>query len=157
MKRYLIAAAMAVLVLSLVNADDTGRAFIRTADTAPEAPPMAPMPMQQMQPMQMQMAPGPMYGMPSGPGCETGGCSNCMCGLRETDARVGLHPIFSKLFWWKKAKCKRCGGLFGPRCNTGFGQPDAFNPYPNGVPGTLVFPQHAFIRSPRDFWMADPK
>lgn len=151
MKRYLIAAATAVLVLSMVNADDTGRAYIRTADTAP-ATPAAPT---------IAMA-GPVTGMITGAGCSNGIGNTCSCGQGETDHRFGLHPIFSRLFWWKKAKCRRCGGLFGPRVNSGngfggHGGGEAFNPYPNGVPGTLVFPQHPFVRSPRDFWMADPK
>ena len=164
MKRYLIAAASAVLVLSLVNADDTGRASIRSADPAPEghtfirasetAPAAAP----------SVVPAGAVFGMVTGSGCGSG-CSTCLCGRQDSDPRVGINPIFSRLFWWKKAKCKHCGGLFGPRANSGLGlglghgrgQGDGFNPYPNGVPGTLVFPQHPFVRSPRDFWMADPK
>lgn len=45
------------------------------------------------------------------------------------------------------------GGLFG---RGGHGGP-AFNPYPNGVPGTLVFPNHHYTRSPRDFFMTDSR
>jgi len=164
MKRYLFASVLAVLAGALVHADDTGRASIRNADdtvpmaesgraiirTADSAPMMAPA--------------GPVTGVITSSGYSNGGCSTCNCAHPEArDPRVGLHPLLSKLLWWKKPTCKKCGRLFGPRLNSGFGHGhghgagDGFNPYPNGVPGTLVFPQHPFVRSPRDFWMWEPK
>lgn len=97
------------------------------------------------------------------------------------DVRYGLHPTFKKLLWWQNDGCSTCGG--GPRLfghtgganwnlfhrdggcgrnglfggNNCAGQPYGTNPYPNGVPGTLVFPNHPYIRSPRDFFMSDAK
>jgi len=154
MKRYLIAAALAVLALSQVNADNTGRAFIRTAEPAPAtaAPTTVPT---SLPPVAMAVDGHATVSAGSG-------CSTCNCASpTPSDPRIGLHPFFSKLLWWKKPCCKKCGGLFGPRCHSGHGfghgQPDQFNPYPNGVPGTLVFPQHPFVRSPRDFWMWEAK
>ena len=59
--------------------------------------------------------------------------------------RYGLNPFFKKMFWWKKESgCKtgNCGSVAPP--------PGA----PGGPQvGTLVFPQHPFARSPRDFFM----
>ena len=147
MKRMLLASVLAVLGATLALADDTGRAFIRsTPDDAPAMPAA-------VTPASAVFHRG---GSSSG-SCSSGSCNTCACAQPGTkDDRLGLHPLLSKLLWWKKPSCSKCGGLFGPRCNSGYGAP-AFNPYPDGMPGTLVFPQHAFIRSPRDFWMADPK
>ena len=52
----------------------------------------------------------------------------------------GTHPMLKKLLWWKKD----CGGSCG---HAGGGNGAA------AAPGTLVFPQHPYARSPRDFFM----
>lgn len=119
------------------------------------------------------------------PGTVTGGCSGCggavptefggaNVGYARHDPRFGWHPLLRKLAFWKRDNtCGTCGGgLFsrlrgrigglGGGCGAGgcggdgFGHGGpAFNPYPNGVPGTLVFPNHYYTRSPRDFFMMD--
>jgi hypothetical protein len=145
MKRMLLASVLAVLGATLALADDTGRAFIRSTPEEMPAQAAEVMPAAALLPLR-----GPSLG-----GCDTGGCSSCA----RKDSRLGLHPFFAKLMFWKKdsGTCKKCGGLFGPRCGGGGYANAAFNPYPEGVPGTLVFPQHPFVRSPRDFWMWEPK
>ena len=105
------------------------------------------------------------YAMPA---AGTGGrCKDC-------DPRFGLAPFFRKLAFWKKdgGTCRTCGrGLGGRGCAGGncAGQPfgggghgwghknagPAVNPYPDGVPGTLVYPYNPYIRSPRDWFMQD--
>ncbi len=91
----------------------------------------------------------------------TDGCAEC-----ERNKRFGLHPLLQRLAFWKKDnQCGTCGlrGKFGlggkDGCGGGgclggncAGQGSGFNPYPNGVPGTLVFPQHPYVRSPRDWY-----
>lgn len=49
----------------------------------------------------------------------------------------------------------RLGKLFGSGCNNC--APPAKPPAPplRTQPGTVVFPQHPFVRSPRDFFMVD--
>jgi hypothetical protein len=82
------------------------------------------------------------------------------CGECERNKRFGLNPFFARLMFWKKGtQCGTCGvrgrlrGCFG-NCGgaNGGGMGGGFNPYPNGVPGTLVFPQNPYIRSPRDWY-----
>ncbi len=114
---------------------------------------------------------------PYGPiqGVAAGGCAGCataapaaanwgpragpaMGGCRECDPKFGLAPFFKKLMFWKKDNaCGSCGRLLagfggckGGNCGGGAGA--AFNPYPGGVPGTLVFPYNPYIRSPRDWY-----
>ncbi len=81
--------------------------------------------------------------------------------------RFGLAPNLRKLIFWRDnaGSCRSCDeqprhghgghhGHSGAPVNPGAGVPG----YPgSGVqtPGTLVFPQHPFIRSPRDFFMQD--
>jgi hypothetical protein len=77
-----------------------------------------------------------------GPGCEGGGCGKDGC-------HYGLHPLLKKLLWWKKDDGCGKGGKCGKGCDV---------PPPPGAPGgpqvgTLVFPQHPFVRSPRDYFM----
>lgn len=80
-------------------------------------------------------------------------------GCRECDPKFGLAPVFKKLMFWKKDNaCGGCGRLLGG-CRGGncAGQPAGggagqFNPYPGGVPGTLVFPYNPYVRSPRDWY-----
>jgi hypothetical protein len=84
-----------------------------------------------------------------------GGCKDC-------DPKFGVNPLFKKLMFWKKdTACGTCGrllgrgGCLGNNCaGVGVGGA-AFNPYPNGVPGTLVYPYNPYIRSPRDWFMQD--
>lgn len=84
----------------------------------------------------MAPPPGMSMGMP-GPTAGGAGCTEC-------GDRHGWHPVLKKLMWWKKDHgCK--GGC-------------AAVPPPPGAPGgpqvgTLVFPNHPFVRSPRDFFM----
>jgi len=111
-------------------------------------------------------AQGPVRGIGSGNCGQPGGCG---AGVSDT--------VFSRLAWWKSSTCSTCGhggggGLrswtnnaAGQACSGGaargfghgHGQAPAYNPYPNGTPGTLVFPHHQYIRSPRDFFMVDAK
>lgn len=115
---------------------------------------------------------GPVQGVVTG-GCGApGGCAAAPAnyGYAQHDSRYGWNPLLRKLAFWKRdTGCGTCGssggllsrlrGLVGSHgCGGGCGgvaAPGAFNPYPNGVPGTLVFPQHPFVRSPRDFFMLD--
>src|SRR5262245_22020748 len=53
----------------------------------------------------------------------------------------GWHPTLKRLMWWKKdCKSGNCGGHNGAGAAA-------------GPAGTLVFPQHQFARSPRDWFM----
>jgi hypothetical protein len=68
----------------------------------------------------------------------------------------GWNPIMKKILWWKKDKgdCKGCAS--GTTYPAPPGVPQfSGGPYGTGpgMPGTLVFPNHQFIRSPRDFFM----
>lgn len=56
--------------------------------------------------------------------------------------RYGLHPHLKKFFHIPP------GGRCGPGCD---GTAHLY-----GVHGTLVFPHHPFVRSPRDFFMLEP-
>jgi hypothetical protein len=83
----------------------------------------------------------------------TGGCNKC-------DSRYGMNPLIKRLMFWKSdTPCGSCGlkaGCFGKNCAGQAGPNGAdFNPYPNGVPGTLVFPYNPYIRSPRDWYMSE--
>ncbi len=89
---------------------------------------------------------GPACGAPAC-GAPTNGGHTCGEASGEDDC-YGAHPWFKKLFG-KSSKCKACekGEATAP------GLPN----YPGGMPGTLVFPNHQFVRSPRDFFMYDVK
>ena len=119
---------------------------------------------------------GPVQGVVSG-NCGGGGCADAGVGYARHDPKYGWHPLLRKLAFWKHDNgCGsgstgirgRLAGLFhrGGGCGAGgcaggagiggHGHGgDGFNPYPNGTPGTLVFPQHWYARSPRDFFMGD--
>lgn len=60
--------------------------------------------------------------------------------------RYGWHPIMRKALWWKKADPCSVGTVQAPPPYGVYGNP-------MGMPGTLVFPNHQFNRSPRDFFM----
>lgn len=91
-------------------------------------------------------------------GVVSGGCTSC-----GGNAPVASSPsLFSKLAFWKSSSCSTCGnGHAGFRSwtNNASGltgtKAAPFNPYPEGTPGTLVFPHHQFVRSPRDFFMTE--
>lgn len=87
--------------------------------------------------------------------------------------RYGLMPGLRKAFRLDGGGCDTCGtggkpGLFSKgggcangNCGQGHGgypgYPGYEQPqYPPMMQGTLVFPQHQFIRSPRDFFMYEP-
>lgn len=112
-----------------------------------------------------QTSHGPIQGV-AAPGCANCGAAPGGAGIgwgggcKDCDPKFGVNPLFRKLLFWQKGdcnSCKTCGrGLFGNNCA---GKPAAggagFNPYPNGVPGTLVYPYNPYIRSPRDWFMQD--
>ena len=76
----------------------------------------------------------------------------CGCDACARDKRFGLNPLFKRLMFWKKdTACGTCN-LRGRLGNCAGVVPGAFEPYPNGVPGTLVFPNHPYVRSPRDWF-----
>lgn len=90
-------------------------------------------------------------------GVVTGNCSTC-------GNTAPAANIFSKLAFWKSGSCSTCGHSSGFRnwTNNAAGLPSSYghghtahNPYPQGTPGTLVFPHHQFVRSPRDFFMTE--
>ena len=91
-------------------------------------------------------------------GVVAGNCSTC-------GGSAASPSVFSKLMWWKSGSCSTCGHSVGARnwtnnaagsSRAGHGHGAApFNPYPQGTPGTLVFLQHPFVRSPRDFFMTE--
>lgn len=69
---------------------------------------------------------------------------------KSTADRYGWHPMARKILWWRMdgGTCKGCGG----GCKGCEAPPPPYGVYPN-MPGTLVFPNHQFNRSPRDFFM----
>lgn len=118
--------------------------------------------------------PRPQQGPAAGPGEFTS--PNTLAGLGHTQAhkpadRYGLLPGLRKLFHVGKGDCPDCGGKHGrgDGCGPGGcgpfgggrpGGPGAggYGPYGPGNPpgvmqGTLAFPHHPFVRSPRDFFM----
>lgn len=101
-------------------------------------------------------------------------------GRGNRDDNYGFNPIFRKLIWWhpccnaaeKPRVLGRFGGVWGANpaglamlrggagCDQGGGYPAVpgvgYPGTPGGqMPGTLVFPQHPYVRSPRDFFMQD--
>jgi hypothetical protein len=93
-------------------------------------------------------APMPGYGAPEG------------CASAD---RYGWHPILRKALWFHKDGCGRggcrgkggCGQVTPPYGVYGGGPGGAYGAPGGGMPGTLVFPNHQFNRSPRDFFMLD--
>jgi hypothetical protein len=69
-------------------------------------------------------------------------------------AEFGWNPIMKKMLWWKKDKGTHFNKVSAPPAPPGVPQFSG-GPYGTGpgMPGTLVFPNHAFVRSPRDFFM----
>lgn len=74
--------------------------------------------------------------------------------------KYGWHPLLKIRNWFgKKDKCGGCG-KHGPRLggHSGYGSGAGFGGLPGDhMPGTLVFPNHPYARSPRDFFMYEPK
>lgn len=72
-------------------------------------------------------------------GCAGGNCSGC---------QFGLNPVLKKLLWWKKDAGCGTAGCGGRNCaGTAAAAPPPF------MGGTLVYPNHPFARSPRDYFM----
>jgi len=89
---------------------------------------------------------------------QDGGCGGC----DGSCEKYGWHPLLKIRSWFgKKDSCgSGCGHgrLHGPRCSHGGCGPTGAGYGPAGDPGgTLVFPNHPFARSPRDFFMYEPK
>lgn len=103
----------------------------------------------------MGYPPQGMGGMP-GYGGGYGGPGGPMPGMaeeqREAESKpYGWNPIFGKVFGKGCIGCKKDKekehGVFKAKI--------APPPEPQQPGGTLVFPHHQFVRSPRDFFMAD--
>lgn len=72
-----------------------------------------------------------------------GGCDTCGTG--------GKPGLFSKGGGCADGNCGNGHGHGG-----GYGYGYGYPQYPPPMQGTLVFPQHQFVRSPRDFFMYEP-
>ena len=74
--------------------------------------------------------------------------------------KYGWHPLLKIKNWFgKKKTCDSCG-KHGPRLggHSGYGSGAGYGGLPaDQMPGTLVFPNHPYARSPRDFFMYEPK
>lgn len=85
--------------------------------------------------------------------------------VANSGGRYGLHPLFSRgSRGLKSAGCDTCGDARGGARGCGAGGCGAPSPYagapgyPGGpMPGTLAFPVNPYIRSPRDFFMVQPR
>lgn len=93
------------------------------------------------------------------PDCPTGECG-----------KYGWNPLLKWRSWFGKKGCDACD--HGPRLGRhglgghghggdgGYGNAPGVG-YPgtpgSQMPGTLVFPNHPYARSPRDFFMYEPK
>ena len=71
-------------------------------------------------------------------------------GERGPGGMYGLNPGLRKALKTGPGGCNNCGN--------GSGGPGYYGPYqqPPTMQGTLVFPNHPFVRSPRDFFMYEP-
>ncbi len=125
--------------------------------------------------------PGPNSGYsPAGPTASPGTLMGAFAPPDRAPERFGWNPIFRNVFKHNKSKCgPNCGQPGGdphdprnPLANPanwaagGYGQggpaynPQGFPPGANGpngpmMQGTLAFPNHPFVRSPRDYFMYD--
>ncbi len=90
----------------------------------------------------MGMPPGGIQGMPYGP---PPGASMASGGGASP---YGWNPMFKKVLWWKKDSSSPCG-----KNGKGCADTNAVPQLGAATPGTLVFPQNPYIRSPRDFFM----
>ena len=149
MKRMLLGLAVAALAACTAQADPGGF-----------APP----------------TPGPGYGAPvaAPPGTPPATLvGTVMAPPDHAPDRYGMLPGLRRLFTLDKgcSTCKDCGGSHkGGACGRGgcgpfggmggaggpgYGHGHGYNPYA-AQQGTLVFPHHPFVRSPRDFFMYEP-
>jgi hypothetical protein len=139
MKRKLMALAVVVLAAGAVRADWGGN-----------PPPTSAPPGQ-----------GPMPTLP-----QIGG-PNTLLGMGDPSNgtapdRYGLNPRIKRLFRLRSTEPQLPPSAYYPQMGYNQNGP-AYNPngYPPGAygaaQGTLVFPHHPFVRSPRDFFMTEPK
>ena len=75
----------------------------------------------------------------------------------DTGNRYGLHPVLKRLFHIKSSGCGtgdcdngKCGTKHKGGGGAAAGGPPVYNNPAQG--GTLVFPQHPYARSPRDWF-----
>lgn len=68
--------------------------------------------------------------------------------------RYGFNPMLRHMMWWKKDRCSPCenGGCGGPGGMGGYGMPGMGGAGMGGGGGTMVFPSHPYVRSPRDWF-----
>ncbi|MBA4189213.1 MAG: hypothetical protein C0467_14540 [Planctomycetaceae bacterium] len=91
----------------------------------------------------------PAGGAPAGAGFGPIGGPGTLLGAGEPSGRApdryGFNPIFKRMFHFGgKNNCGNCGSA------------PAYSQAPAGpMQGTLVFPNHSFVRSPRDYFMMD--
>jgi hypothetical protein len=77
--------------------------------------------------------------------------------LEQYRSQYGVSPLFRRIFCGKN--CSSCNGghahdgIFSHLCNKAQGAVPP--PFPVGQGGTLAFPNHPFVHSPRDFFMLD--
>jgi hypothetical protein len=74
--------------------------------------------------------------------------------------RYGLHPVLKRLFHIKSDSCGGggCGDGAGGKFGKHKGPPAPTPMYNNPAQGgTLAFPQHPYVRGPRDFFLNDPR
>ncbi|MFO0800670.1 MAG: hypothetical protein U0804_24665 [Gemmataceae bacterium] len=145
MKRILLALAVAALSATAASADPGG--------FAPPAPRGG------------QQAP-PGYAMPAN---HTAQAPTTLVGAMSAPAerppdRYGMLPGLRKLFSLDKgcSTCGECNGKHRGGCPGGGCGPFGHGSYGGAVApppvnqGTLVFPHHPYVRSPRDFFMYEP-
>jgi hypothetical protein len=164
MKRMLFVLAVGLIGLT-ASAQEPGLARLRLAQaSAPAAPAPAAAP-----------APtAPIAGVPVGncAGCEASAGSRvgsvAAVPCTESDGRFGLHPFFRRLAFWRPVSaCAQpprilgpFGGLLGGNAAGQAYVRERRQQYvtPGAeMPGTLVFPHYQYVRSPRDFFMQDPR
>jgi hypothetical protein len=84
-------------------------------------------------------------------------------GAPPPPGRYGVLPCLKRLAFWR-GDCDDCGTGWG--WGFGFGKKKVrvsdpaptgpVTPYAPATQGTLVFPNHPFVRSPRDYFMEGP-
>lgn len=115
---------------------------------------------------QASAEPGGATPLPPAPGAA--GCADCGGVPAASEARkYGLLPFIRRLAFWKKDDCgDDCGRgkIIGGRAPASAWETPLPPPgigYPgtpgHAMPGTLVFPNHPYSRSPRDFFLWEPK
>ncbi len=145
MKRILLALAVDALSAAATSADPGG--------FAPPAPRGGPMPGSYAMPAGHSAArPDTLVGVMSAP-------------AERAPEHYGLLPGLRKMFSLNKgcSTCGECNGKHRGGCPSGGCGPFGHGSYggpamgpPPANQGTLVFPQHPYVRSPRDFFMYEP-